>query len=61
MRYQLVRFFKAAFIEQQQNALPRRELAFAVLPLAPLLAAAFFRQTVATVQFLERFSAHNGL
>ncbi len=42
MAHQLVHFFESAFVEQQIDALARRELAFGVLPLHPLRAAARF-------------------
>ena len=42
MADQLVHLFERAFVEQQIDALARRQLAFRVLPLHPLLAAARF-------------------
>ena len=40
MRHQLVELLEAVLVEQQLDPLPRRELAFLVLPRAPLGPAA---------------------
>jgi hypothetical protein len=56
--YELVGFLEGAFVKQQRNALAYGELAFFVLSLAPLFAAAFFGKTVTALEFLERFSAY---
>ena len=53
MRDQLVGFLERAFIEQKFDALARRHLAFFMLLLAALLAAAFFGQMVALLQLFQ--------
>ena len=53
VRDQLVGFLEGAFIEQELDALARRHLAFFVLLLAALLAAAFFGQVVALLQLFQ--------
>ena len=45
--------FEGAFVEQQIDALARRELAFLVLPRAALRAAALLGRGVAAAQFFK--------
>ena len=53
MPHQLVHLLEGAFIEQQIDALPRRKLAFLVLPRAAFLAASRLGRGVAAAQFLQ--------
>ena len=58
---QLVHLLERAFVEQQVDALARRELAFFVLPLHALLAAARFGIGVAAAHFGESVRGHTKL
>src|SRR6266550_6818742 len=53
MGYEAVRFLEGAFVEKKFDALTRRHLAFFVLALAALFAAAFLGKLVATLEFLQ--------
>ena len=53
MADQLVHLFEGAFVQQQFDALARRELAFLVLPLPALLAAAGLGDGVPAPDFVE--------
>jgi hypothetical protein len=53
MTNQLVGFFKSAFIEQQVDAFPGRELSFGVLARAALVATAGFGRRVTALQFFH--------
>ena len=57
---QLVGLFEGAFVEQEFDALAGRHLAFFVLALAALRAAAFFGQLVALFQFGNFFFEFHG-
>ena len=50
---QLVGFFERAFVEQQIDALARREFAFPVLARAALVASSGFGSGVAAAQFVQ--------
>jgi hypothetical protein len=50
---QLVGFNEGAFVKQQVDALPRRELALGVLPGSTLFATASLRAGVASAEFIE--------
>ena len=56
--HQLVHFLEGAFVEQQIDALARRQLAFRVLPLHALLAATGFGIGVAAAHFGESVRGH---
>src|ERR1041385_8843397 len=53
MAHQFVHFLESAFVEQQVDALARREFSFLVLPHPPRFAAAGFGVGMAPPQFLE--------
>ena len=50
---ELVELFKGALIEQEIDAFPGREFAFAMLAFAALRAAPFFSGLVPAVQFVK--------
>jgi hypothetical protein len=52
MRDEFVQFFEGAFIQQQVDALSRRQFPRFVFALAPRGASALFRSRAATAQFL---------
>ena len=53
MHDQLVHLLERAFVQQQRDALSRGKLALRVLPLPPLLPAAFLSQAVAPLEFSQ--------
>src|SRR5262249_30100407 len=52
MRYELVQLFERVGVEQQIDALPRREFVFPVLARAALLASAFLGRALSPPEFL---------
>ena len=58
MRDEPVGFLEGSFVQQQLDALPRSQLAFALLLLAPLFAAALFRLPVPPFQFVHQILFH---
>jgi hypothetical protein len=61
MADQLVHLFERAFVQQQVDALARRQLAFLMLPLLALLAAAGFGIGVAAAHFHHSVRGHTRL
>ena len=53
MRYETIGLLKRAFIQQKIDALARRQLAFFVLALAPLLPSSCFGGCFAPLQVIE--------